>query len=588
MRLGFRSFGFIVLGVFLCFYLLFLDFMELEKLLNARYSTLFFTGLLSSVITAVVFRFAKNKAKSKNQLRFFKEGAPSKEEITLIHISQIPPFLDKPFLKKVFFLEKIKGARVALSANTDQKALEVPLWLRQSLLFCSILLLSIICVNERTLSLFHNLKNTFDPNPAEYCPENFEAEIKEDLAIEVSPACELLFRAYKLGYADSLGDCIKDDDKDPFKMEVCRLRQHDEPFLHYTYRKLKTFFSSKKKYATIDQLQKEAEKWDLQLKSLKDYFSFAALTMTASKRATHHIFTNLENPKGAFIGYLNGILNKGGCIKEFADMERQLEIDPLDEKKGAKKMHYSYGQLLFHAGYKKAVGYCREYVVHWGLSQASCQKMAENPEGFLQSIGAYEDVKTVIDRYGLEKRLSSLEKKLLEIDNPKEKETKENKSFQKAIENHKKMGLKQAISFQCLFEKEAEPRKMTYKADLFGQSFTINEHSYRPPKTDSHEKIPTRRLKDLSELLSPGFKYSGFTSNQKITASTAKEIKAHFAKNDKFMLTKLETLLDADILLGHKWLHDREDLLEVYPWYYHLYHFVDMFRRDYKGKRGRL
>ena len=47
-------------------------------------------------------------------------------------------------------------------------------------------------------------------------------------------------------------------------------------------------------------------------------------------------------------------------------------------------------------------------------------------------------------------------------------------------------------------------------------------------------------------------------------------------------------LKNADLFLGNDWLQSREDLLEVYPYYHHLYHFVQLFRQKYRLQRTHL
>jgi hypothetical protein len=88
--------------------------------------------------------------------------------------------------------------------------------------------------------------------------------------------------------------------------------------------------------------------------------------------------------------------------------------------------------------------------------------------------------------------------------------------------------------------------------------------------------------------MAPGFGYGRLTSNQAVGAAPEEAALADTFRQPAFWLTRLDLLRDADLFLGNDWLARRPDLLEVYPYHLHLQNFIEIFRRQYRQREGRL
>lgn len=97
--------------------------------------------------------------------------------------------------------------------------------------------------------------------------------------------------------------------------------------------------------------------------------------------------------------------------------------------------------------------------------------------------------------------------------------------------------------------------------------------------------------KEFSKLLEKRFHYSKLISQSDINVGY--EIgnifdESNTLKETSYLFTRLEKLKNIDIFLGNKWMYDRDDLLDVYPYHVHLQNYIKSFRSEYSKSRGRL
>lgn len=92
----------------------------------------------------------------------------------------------------------------------------------------------------------------------------------------------------------------------------------------------------------------------------------------------------------------------------------------------------------------------------------------------------------------------------------------------------------------------------------------------------------------FSHLLIRDFNYRGFLSKQQIRNAAQGDLSKKLKNPQEFMLSKADLLSGVDLMLGNEWLHQTPAIMEIYPWYIHLSHFIRVFRSKYIKKRGRM
>ena len=114
---------------------------------------------------------------------------------------------------------------VGYQANVD--TVEFPALMRK--IFCVVILFNIalVTLDNSGFEKIRALPSAFEPLKTDFCPEDDEGFD----TTTVPEGCELIIRAYKLGYAKELGIC-EPKKIEPENMHVCEKRRIDEPYLH--------------------------------------------------------------------------------------------------------------------------------------------------------------------------------------------------------------------------------------------------------------------------------------------------------------------------------------------------------------------
>jgi hypothetical protein len=124
----------------------------------------------------------------------------------------------------------------------------------------------------------------------------------------------------------------------------------------------------------------------------------------------------------------------------------------------------------------------------------------------------------------------------------------------------------------------------THQFEFLGNKFSVN--SVRFPRSSAENRRQIEMYHYVAATLAPGFEY---VSPARIQAARDRDrIDSELFNAGDFPLSKLEYLKQTDIFDGNDWISERPDLLDVYPYYYHLIHFIGSFREDYHTKRTRL
>lgn len=459
-------------------------------------------------------------------------------------------------------LFRIKRLAVFIGENRGPVAYDFPLWFQKLMLIPIFFIFTMFIINSRTIQLISDAYISFKDNKSGYCPPEDDNESNKES--EIPPGCELIVRAYELGYSNSLGDC---EPKDAVKEEddICRLRQVDEPFLHFTFRQLGQILDNFSVLNEDYSITQELDKFKEQTDDLDALLANQVDSMTSTPHSAHIVITNLPKPPKSILEKFNELTQSNYCLSAYRDLPNTIDIKLSDEGKNSKEFEFSYAHLLFNDRQQNAVGFCPEFEILWEEDANFCQSLAQRPVETLKDAGVWGRVSSVLNRY---KAMAS-------------KLSKDDKANQ--------LPLSRFISFQCILVSDESTDKISDKFVLKGHKFTATTSRLDRTSDHTNHGLPKSTILGLAQTLVPHYSYSAFQSNQQIAAISEQEAYDLFVENnDHLMLSKLEVLRKTDIMLGNNWLHEHPDLLEVYPWHLHLYNFVSSFRREYHNSRGRL
>jgi hypothetical protein len=455
-----------------------------------------------------------------------------------------------------------REGRALLVGHAPQvEVLDVPPFVQRSIYIALFSCIALVALTNRAVALLRDVPDRLDRRSTDYCaepPPPTPEERKQDQA-----GCKLVLRAYKLGYTKELGTCAPKDQAQGTQLgDVCRRRQLDEPYLHYAWR----VFERRTDELLEERSGHQALALGTQLDHLGAMFHAMFDSVAMQPRSSHHLFTNLPDPRPALGDRVRVLLDHGTCGARIAQLPHFPHMEP-GPAGPSKLLEHVLAQLLFNPSYKPVVADCKEVIVHWGAPPDACAKLAANPSAFLDEVGAADGVRGVL----------ALRKRQLELSN-----------IGKRAQPGEIASAQRIVSFQCLVV--GDPTEAANPIDrtvtLEGEQFQVRES--RTTSLTSDEGSQIRLYKHLAELFAEGFGYGRLTSNQAIGARPEEATMAASFRDSGLFLTKLDLLRDADLFLGNDWLAKRPDLLDVYPYHLHLQNFVEIFRRQYRQHRGRL
>ncbi len=420
--------------------------------------------------------------------------------------------------------------------------------------------IALIGLDNRAVAVLREVPSRFDQSSIDYCkpPEPPKRETRQ------SQGCKLVERAYKLGYATSLGSCAPVEAKREVS-QVCTKRQLDEPYFHYAWRRLA---DRADELRTTDDGPGSLDRFGHQLDHLAAVVDATLDTVAMRPRSSHHLFTNLPDPRPKLRDRVDGLLERS-CGARLAHLPHFPRME--DGPTGPSKLfEHVLAQLMFNPRYKPIVAQCEEVVVHWDAPPDSCARLAARPLAALAELGALDSVRGVLGVRATRVETQQLEQQL-------------------GRARARDLPLAQRIvSFQCLmFDPAAQPAAPVERTlALDGERLAVREVRTRPLVGDGGSQL--RLYKQLAALMAPGFGYGRLTSNQAVGAAPEEAALADAFRQPAFWMIKLDLLRDADLFLGNDWLARRPDLLEVYPYHLHLQNFIEIFRRQYKQHEGRL
>jgi hypothetical protein len=503
-----------------------------DRLVARGFDTLLLVGAFGVVVGTSMFRFWRLGEKSEHYLRSTTESAPW--DVSEGHflggdrwhivVGENREGEARDLSYRARWLSSVAIASVIALAASDARALE-----------------KLGRASEGALSM-----------ASSYCPD--EEAVKPPPRDANEPGCELIGRAYALGYAKSLGDCA------PKKKEAggeeargpCTRRQRDEPLLHYSWRHLASLWGNLGKATDGAYVGRSRQDFRARVKHLPSLAKEEAEVITSAPHAAHHIWTNLPDPK-------DGAFEETTCVSRYSRLPHRPTPPPGDMR-ASKVFEHVVAQLLFEGTYDDAAGHCREYHVHWNAPLDVCKRLAASPEALLAATSALESVRATLQRYDVATDLASIGERRPSADPS---------SF---------------VTFHCYFEGGAAERTST-PFSLAGHAFTAEELHIAPSPANASLYID--RYDAVARLLVKGFHYGSLLSEAGLEQGTSAGLESSFVGSD-FLLTRLYELESIDIYLDPGWVANRPDLLEVYPYERHLKNYVQVFRRQYRRETGRL
>lgn len=416
---------------------------------------------------------------------------------------------------------------------------------------------ALIGLDNRAIALVRDVPSYFERSTIDYCkPPAAPKQVKQQ-----KQGCKLVERAYKLGYAKSLGSCAPGHGEQKQLQRLCTRRQLDEPVLHFAWRRLDEHVDDLR---TLGDGPGFWDRFTSQLEHLQTILHTTANTVAMRPRSSHHVFTNLPDPRPRLRDRVARLLEHG-CGARLAHLPH---FPPMKSGAHGPSVMFEHvlDQLMFNPIYKPIVAQCEEIVVHWGAPANACEQIAAQPHDTLDDQGALDSVRAVLAWRDARSELEQAG----------------------TISARDVATPTRIVSLQCLIVDDAAepapPVERTFTLD--GVTLAVRETRTKLLTADGASQI--RLYKQLAALLTPGFGYGRLTSNQAVGAAPEEAVMAESFRQPAFLLTRLDLLRDADLFLGNEWLAKRPDLLAVYPYHLHLKKFIEVFRRQYKQHRGRL
>jgi hypothetical protein len=528
---------------------LFNDQLSIQQVQQMGPWTLVSVGLFSTLLSIGFSNFFKVSRTSESQIRISKRPMLYEGETPLL---------------------KWKDILVAFGPSHLTHTQEINPSFRVTFTFFSFIFLALIIFKPTTLSGLNISGSSFWND--KYCSDT-EVLIPDT---KQSEGCQLIYRAVELGYAKNLGSCApKETD-----IKICELRQKDEPLLHYVWRTLE-----KNTFSVVQRISSQA--WNdvvydfsARIKKIESNLNLQSHTLSATPKASHHIWTNLPYPGNTIEKWWKATFSPDHCLSEYQKLPNSLKADLKDPLMQSKSAQFVMGQLLFNPKHSLPAIPCREVHIHWSASLNSCERLIKDAPVFLSDQNILQSLNTLFSRARYQDEHTELQAHLQSTRGPVKIEQK-----------RKQSDLQRYVSFQCAFftDQPVKKSKQRAKMSLFNASFEVRTAFIT--NTDQAQKFSVETYEGFSQLLAPNFKYGSYLSNQDLGLAPDFLLGPSQFENREsagMYFTNLEYLKDADLFLDQQWLRDHNDLMEVFPHHLNLHRYVGLFRNSYRTHRGRL
>ncbi|WP_141733811.1 hypothetical protein [Oligoflexus tunisiensis] len=382
-----------------------------------------------------------------------------------------------------------------------------------------LLVFGLIILENRSLVLLQHFYHNMTKNYGPICPKE-----GEEITAAKPPkmGCDLVKRAYALGYAKDLGDCA--DDPAEQDEEICTHRQWDEPPAHYSYRLLQRF---------VKTLLTDSAPLKIDTEKLPELVESHAQGFLGVPRSAIHIFTDLPEP-GTWLVKARRRLHPNHCQDELRELRFRMAEQGTEP--GA-QLEDALSHLLFSPAVGRDANYCRPYIIHWGAQPNTCSELIDKGEAALDTYDLRQSIDTVM------KRPKSL------------------------------------VSFHCLMAAGSSSLQGTLP--YVGQNFEVIASTLPAAGTDGI--YPSNELfAAVARAFVPDFDYNNMDRTRPLGLSEDR-FRSEIARGgDDLMLAKFELLRSSDVLAGDQWVYRYPEYMEVYPWQPHIANFVKRFRKAYR------
>ncbi len=520
---------------------------DIRRVLALQLGVLWMIGLLASIMGLAISYFLRSHRESSHHLGF-------------------GPYDTRPPASQLLFEARAYALWMGPRDETPAWEFNRPVYVFT--ISFALLLAGFSMLENRSLMLLKHFHHNMSKDYGQVCPE--EGAAQEEAELKPKPekyGCDLVKKAFALGYTKDLGDCA-DDPKEKTD-EICTHRQWDEPSSHYSYRLIEKFALGL--WDSISGLHQSLSPESIakSTKKLPELSKHHAEGFKGEARSSIHVFTDLREPGGTK-EQLRRSLHPNHCQDELRELRFSLAEKGRDR---SSQLEDAIAHLLFNPAVAKGAEYCRLYTIHWAAAPSTCEDIVAFGPRVLASLGVNEPVTAVLERQRLEKQFPPPEPKKKAADGKAEAE--EVASAPPAPPTPERA----RISFHCLMTREITPSRSEVKLD--GQTFAVSSELL--PSVDAQGLMPSQPLMAaVARAFIPGFSYTNLDRKLPFTMSEER-FQTEIAKSgDHLRLAKFELLKMSDILAGDQWVASYPEYMEVYPWQTHLSNFVQKFRRAMK------
>lgn len=415
--------------------------------------------------------------------------------------------------------------------------------------------LALATIDARAIDLLGQAPEKLRQMGTDTCPEDEDDETPP----AAKPGCALVRRAFALGYIDALGACAAEDPKSQ-QSQVCTLRQHDEPLLHFNWRLWRGAMRAAEEFTEPAYWRARREDFTTKTAHLDSLLYRQRNVVASPPLASVHLWTNLPRPHD-WLGALD--LGHEKCAKHYQGLSGRPPLGDDGPLRSSRIFSHMLGQLLYDNQYEPPVTRCDELTIHWDAPADACSRMQQSDNPLLRESGVVAAMEQITELHRIAVELRALGWRL--------------DPARMAVAPIAKLSA--VVGLFCYMEAESPTRPRTsHHVIIAGTSIAVRQVEVERPGPG----LPVEQYHALARLFSPDFLYTAMHSHSPAGVEFSRKKNLGYANG---YLATLENLQEDDAYLLHSTSSDTTDLLAVYPYAIHLSNFVRTFRQGYPLRR---